>query len=76
MRAALSTVVNSEAFAGASRLQEFLSYVVEETLAGRHSGIRGKTIAADVYSRKIDGMPEGDKGVIKEIHAVETGDPG
>lgn len=63
VRKALSAIVSSEAFSGARRLQEFLSYVVEEKLAGRHNGIKGKTIAADVYGRKIDGVQDSDKVV-------------
>lgn len=50
-RNALSRVLASEIFGRAERLQNFLSYIVEETLAGRGNLIRGKTIAMDVYGR-------------------------
>lgn len=49
VRAALDRLVRSSAFAGSQRLQEFLVYVVEETLSGRSDDIRAKTIAMDVY---------------------------
>lgn len=63
VRAALQSAINSDAFSGALRLQEFLTYVVEEKLSGRQDGIQGKTIAVDVYNRKIEGLGDGDKVV-------------
>ncbi len=48
---ALATVVASEAFAKSERLKGFLTYVVEEAIAGRATAILGKTIAQDVYGR-------------------------
>ncbi len=45
----------SEPFAGSPRLQAFLRYVVEETLEGRGGKIRGKSVAVDVYGRKLEG---------------------
>ena len=54
MRDALARVNGSEAFASAPRLQQFLAYVVEETLADRGQNIRSKAIALDVYERNID----------------------
>ncbi|WP_417684914.1 hypothetical protein [Roseibium sp.] len=41
------------------RLQNFLTYIVDETLAGRGEKLLGKTIAADVYNRlpSQDGDP-------------------
>ena len=63
VRAALQSASNSDAFSGALRLQEFLTYVVEEKLSGRQDGIQGKTIAVDVYNRKIEGLGDGDKVV-------------
>lgn len=63
VRAALRSAIKSDAFSGALRLQEFLTYVVEEKLAGRQDGIQGKTIAVDVYNRKIEGLGDRDKVV-------------
>ena len=51
VRAALDSVLGSEAFDGATRLQEFLAYVVEATLEGRRDRIPAKQISEDVYGR-------------------------
>lgn len=51
VRAALATIVGSEQFSRAERLKNFISYVVEEAIAGRSDMILGKTIAQDVYGR-------------------------
>ncbi len=55
VRQALGRVVSSDEFQASPRLQQFLTYVVEETLAGRGAQIRGKAIAVEVYGRRIDG---------------------
>jgi len=57
---ALSEVLASTTFWNADRLKSFLEYVVLETVHGRGDGIRGKTIAQDVYGRsaETDGDPE------------------
>ncbi len=49
IQAALNRIFSSEMFEKAERLRSFLTYVVEETVAGRAKGILGKTIAQDVY---------------------------
>ncbi len=51
MRSALDRVLNNEMFSQSERLSSFLTYIVEEALAGRGDAIRGKTIAQDVYER-------------------------
>ena len=50
----MAEVLQSKAFEASPRLQQFLTYVVEETLAGRGDQVRGKLIAVEVYGRKID----------------------
>ncbi len=50
-RQALAAVLGDTHFDGSDRLRSFLTYVVEEELAGRGGDIRGKTIAQDVYDR-------------------------
>ncbi|SFB72928.1 tetratricopeptide repeat protein [Tropicimonas isoalkanivorans] len=59
-KSALERILASPGFQSAGRLRDFLTYVVEEDLAGRGGGIRGKTIAQDVYGRSTgsDGDPE------------------
>ena len=48
--AALHRVLASAEFSGADRLRAFLTYIVQEHLAGRASNILGKTILEDVYN--------------------------
>ena len=55
VREALERVVSSGEFQASPRLQQFLTYVVEEAIAGRGPQIRGKAIAVEVYGRRIDG---------------------
>ncbi|WP_164658401.1 tetratricopeptide repeat protein [Tropicibacter sp. Alg240-R139] len=54
IEAALKRLNESAGLSGSARLQEFLSYVVGETLAGRGSQIRGKSVAVDVYGRSLE----------------------
>jgi len=51
IRRALQAVTSSTTFEATNRLSAFLTYVVEEQLAGRGDLIRAKRIAADVYGR-------------------------
>jgi len=53
-RDALARVIRSDTFVASLRLQQFLSYVVEEVLAGRDNAIKGKSVAAEVYNRDLD----------------------
>ncbi|WP_145975877.1 tetratricopeptide repeat protein [Ruegeria atlantica] len=50
---ALDQVLASDIFGKAERLRNFLSYVVEEAIAGRSEAILGKTIAQDVYFKSF-----------------------
>ena len=50
-RAALGRLLADAHLDGSDRLQAFLTYIVEEELAGRGEEIRSKTIAQDVYDR-------------------------
>jgi tetratricopeptide (TPR) repeat protein len=54
IRNALDAVVTSDVFNNAVRLQEFLAYVVEESLAGRQDKIPAKLISEAVYNRPIE----------------------
>ena len=60
MEHCLERIMSSQVFSGADRMQEFLRYVVGESIEGRAGNIKGKTIALDVYSRSAtsDGDPE------------------
>ena len=51
IRDALARVLNSPQLSASARLQDFLTYVVDESLHGRGQAIVGKIIAQDVYGR-------------------------
>ncbi|WP_299664691.1 adenylate cyclase [uncultured Ruegeria sp.] len=53
VRAAIQRLIGSSTFTGSQRLQDFLIYVVEESLSGRADDIRAKTIAMDVYGGTV-----------------------
>ncbi len=59
LRNALGRVIASDGFVAAPRLQQFLTYIVEEAIAGRGANINGKTIAVDVYGRSADDVESG-----------------
>jgi TolB-like protein/Tfp pilus assembly protein PilF len=50
--AQLGRIVRSQAFSESPRLQQFLNYIVGETLAGRAGRIKGYSIAHDVFQRE------------------------
>jgi adenylate cyclase len=51
VRAELERVVTSGCFQLAGRAKDFLTYVVEETLAGRADRLKGYTIGVEVFGR-------------------------
>ncbi len=51
IKLALSRVLSSDTFADTPRMQEFLRYIIEETLNGREKHIKGFSIAHDVFNR-------------------------
>lgn len=66
IRAAFARVAASSSFSGSPRLQEFLRYVVTETLAGRGDRLKGLSIAEAVYSKNVVAEPESDSAVRAE----------
>ena len=54
VREALEGAIRSTAFSSSPKLCAFLTYIVEEELAGRGRAIKGKSIATDVYLRQLD----------------------
>lgn len=64
VRLCLSRICGSPEFAESKRLQGLLVYVVEETLAGRGSNIRAKTIGLDVYDYSTDEIAQRE-GVVR-----------
>ena len=51
VRAELERVIASRCFQLAGRARDFLTYVVEETLAGRADRVKGYTIGVEVFGR-------------------------
>lgn len=54
IRAELARVLESAAFRGSHRSQEFLRYAVEKTLASRQAELKERNIAIDVFGRPAD----------------------
>lgn len=53
----LERILHSHAFAGATRSQEFLRYVVDRSLSGSSSPIKEYSIALDVFHRDVSYDP-------------------
>ena len=60
VRKQLDRILASQAFDARPRNRAFLSYVVNETLAGREDRIKGYTIAQEVFQRDADFDPQQD----------------
>lgn len=58
VRAELDRILASPEFTTNERRRRFLRYVVEETLAGRSTGIKGPTIAVAVFNRDASFDPQ------------------
>ncbi|HVY64054.1 MAG TPA: hypothetical protein VHH11_04450 [Gammaproteobacteria bacterium] len=52
--AALNRVLGSKVFEAAGRAREFLTFIVDETLAGRGDRLKGYSIAVQVFERPPD----------------------
>jgi len=63
IRAALARVTGSSVFSASPRMQDFLRYVVEETVAGRGDEIKGYTLALEVFGRSGSFDPANDSVV-------------
>ena len=68
IRSQLDRILQSSQFRGSDKQREFLSFVVNETLADRASQLKGYTIAVAVYGRK-----EGFDPQVDPIVRVEAG---
>ncbi|MBL8173422.1 MAG: hypothetical protein JNK48_02060 [Bryobacterales bacterium] len=67
---ALRSVLQSQTFARAEKLQRFLSYVSELTFRGEAHGIHERRIAVDVFGRGGDYSPGEDSVVRRQAHAL------
>lgn len=56
--------MSAREFRGSARMKSFLTYVVTETLEGRSTEIRAKTIAMDVYGYSADDLSKRE-GVVR-----------
>ncbi len=68
IRLQLDRILRSADFRGSDKQRKFLSFVVEETLEGRASQLKGYTVAVSVYGRKEDFDPQ-----VDPIVRVEAG---
>jgi len=68
IRAQLNRILDSEEFRASVKQRRFLHFVVDEALAGRGAGIKGYTIAVNVYGRDADFDPQ-----LDPIVRVEAG---
>lgn len=60
IRAQLDRILEHREFEATDRLRNFLAFVVEESLAGRSAGIKGRLIARRVFGRREDFDPSRD----------------
>lgn len=60
IRAQLDRVLASDIFRSAPQLTAFLSYVVEQALAGRAGELKGYNIAVEAFGRSADFDPQSD----------------
>ncbi len=67
---AVSRVLASEAFANSKRLQRFLAYIVEKTLAGRVDDVKEYNIALAVFDRDVSFDPRLDSIVRVEARRL------
>jgi tetratricopeptide (TPR) repeat protein len=58
IRSQLNRLLESKEFANSARLKDFLSYIVDEALAGRAGRIKGVTIAQSVFGADQSFDPE------------------
>src|SRR5437899_5516621 len=54
VRAQLTRILASEVFSRSDRLTAFLTYIVEQTLAGHGATLKGQSLAIDVYGKGPD----------------------
>lgn len=66
----LARVIGSRHFCNAPRLSRFLSYVVEESLAGRLDRLKGYTVGLEVFDKPEDFDPQTDTIVRVQARAM------
>jgi adenylate cyclase len=63
IRQHLEKILTSPQFVNSSNLQKFLRFIVDKTLAGESTGIKGYTVATEVLGREADFDPNLDSAV-------------
>ena len=72
VRKQLSRILNSSEFSRSTKLKQFLQFVVEQTLTGRETKIKGYTIALEVYGKTDDFESEKDPIVRVEARRLRS----
>src|SRR5262245_20589340 len=72
IRAQVARIVSSEGFARSRRMQRFLEFIVEETLAGRAEELGEYGIATAVFDRSADFEPAVDPVVRIEARRLRA----
>jgi Tfp pilus assembly protein PilF/TolB-like protein len=72
VRAELEAILASAAFAGATRLQRFLRFIVEESLAGRSERLKEYLVGVEVFDRPISFEPQSDSVVRVEARRLRA----
>ncbi|GAA6203162.1 hypothetical protein [Aquicoccus sp. SU-CL01552] len=70
IRTQLARIIGSREFTNAPRLSRFLTYLVEEALAGRSDHLKGYTIGVDVFDKPADFDPQTDTIVRVQARAL------
>lgn len=70
VRTQLVRIVNSRQFRNAPRLSRFLTFVVEQCLAGRSDQLKGYTIGLEVFDKGTDFDPQTDTIVRVQARAL------
>ncbi len=66
----METILNGASFRTSKRCQEFLRYVVDETVAGRAEKLKERTVGVELYARGPDYDPSSD--AIVRVRASEV----
>ena len=72
IRSELAKILDSPEFSGSNRFRRFLSFIVEETLAGRGDALKAYTIAVEVFDRGEEFDPQADAVVRVEATRLRS----
>src|SRR5215470_15105471 len=72
VRSELSKILSSPVFASSPRMSRFLTYIVEETLAGNGDRLKEYSIAIEVFDKRPDYDPHADSTVRTEASKLRA----